>query len=79
MRQLWCLNYDLKVAVYNSEETKYIMFYVIAQDTSMLLLSTYSTKENVVMTELMLTVTKSHDVGHLTHSHVSSICAETYL
>ena len=36
--------------VYNSEETKYIMFCVIVQDASPLLLSACSTKENV-MTE----------------------------
>ena len=42
--------------VCNSEETKYIMFCVIVQDTSSLLLSACSTKENA-MTELLLAVT----------------------
>ena len=42
--------------VYNYEETKYIMFCVIVHDTSSLLLSACSTKQNV-MTELLLTVT----------------------
>ena len=39
------------------------MFCVIVQDTSSLLLSTCSTEENG-MTEILLTVTVSNDVGH---------------
>ena len=39
------------------------MFRVIVQDTSSLLLSTCSTEENV-MTEIVMNVTKSNDIGH---------------
>ena len=53
-----------KIAVYNSEETKYIMFYVIVHDASSLLLSTCLTKENA-MTELL---------AHLSHWLRVSYC-----
>ena len=40
------------------------MVCVIVQDTSFLLHSTCSTEENVMMTEILLTVTQSNNVGH---------------
>ena len=44
------------IAVYNPEESYFFMFCVIVQDISSLLISTCSTKENV-MTVILLTLT----------------------